>query len=396
MTENHEPMADDADLQLLDRWQGLIATADPHTAMFLQLSRGWERVLGWSRAELRSKPFIEFVHPDDRAATVEAASQLAAGDDVIEFVNRYACKDGSYKWLSWESSVDADLPEAERVILASAHDITEQVETRQQLERTLTEAQSFRSVLEATSDLVVMARSDGSVTFVNQAGLRMIDRSADELLARPFTQLHPPDYRAHLREVAIPHALEHGAWSGEGEILGADERRLPISQVIVGLAEPGGEAHGLGTIIRDISQSKGLEDELRAQSARLLDALQAMSTPFIPITGEIVVMPLIGQMDGKRAEQVMEVALSGVASSGARVVILDLTGLATVDSTVAALLARTASSLRLLGTETILTGIQPAVAQTLVGLEIDLAGTTTRATLQSAIAAALRGAGAER
>jgi len=161
---------------------------------------------------------------------------------------------------------------------------------------------------------------------------------------------------------------------------------------VVPIYDASGTFSALGTIARNISHSKALEAELRLQTDRLAAALQAMSTPFIPITKEIVVMPLIGQMDPERAEQVMEAALNGVQSSGAQVVILDVTGLAMLDTHVAAALVKAAQALRLLGTRTILTGIQPAVAQTLVGAGLDLSGLVTHSTLQSAVSAALNGA----
>lgn len=374
----------------LDTWKGLIATADPNTGMFLHLSKGWERVLGWTREELLAKPFVEFVHPDDRAATLEATQTLAQGSDLTHFVNRYACKDGSYKWIAWISSVDPDTDPSARLVYASAHDITEQYEAQHKLEEALAELKGLRDLMEATTDLVGLATPDKRVLYMNRAGRRMLGWDEDEDIANaPVTNLHPPGYMRRLAEEGIPHALERGVWSSEGELLHRDGTVLPISQVVVGLRDASGGVRGVGTIIRDISGAKQLEAELRERTQRLSDALQAMATPFIPITREIVVMPLIGQMDGERAEQIMQVALDGVQSSGARVVILDITGLTSADTMVAGSLIRTARALRLIGAQTILTGIQPAVAQTLVGLGLDLGDTTIHATLQIAIASAL-------
>jgi len=127
------------------------------------------------------------------------------------------------------------------------------------------------------------------------------------------------------------------------------------------------------------------EEIIEGQRARLVE----LSTPLIPITDEIVVMPLIGTMDGPRAEQVFASALEG-AQRGTRVVILDLTGMRDVDGGVVQTLLRTASALRLLGAETVLTGVRADVAHTLVELGVELGGIVTRGTLQSGIAHALR------
>jgi anti-anti-sigma regulatory factor len=123
-------------------------------------------------------------------------------------------------------------------------------------------------------------------------------------------------------------------------------------------------------------------DLLRVQKERLAE----LSTPLIPITDEIMVMPLIGTMDAERAQQVLQTALNGAETRRVGIVIIDITGVRIVDSSVAATLTRTASALRMLGTEVVITGIRWAVAETLVELDLDFTGTVTRGTLQSGIA----------
>ncbi|WP_438019934.1 AAA family ATPase [Sorangium sp. So ce315] len=131
------------------------------------------------------------------------------------------------------------------------------------------------------------------------------------------------------------------------------------------------------------------EDLIRMQRERLAE----LSTPLIPITDRVMVMPLIGTMDAQRADEALAAALRGVSETGAQVVILDITGVRCVDSGVAATLLRTAAALRLLGAEAVITGIGPRVSQTLVGLDIDLGGTVVQGTLQRGIAYAIRRTG---
>jgi anti-anti-sigma regulatory factor len=128
------------------------------------------------------------------------------------------------------------------------------------------------------------------------------------------------------------------------------------------------------------------EEIIRSQEA----ALRELSTPLIPIADEVVVMPLVGSLDSRRAQQVIETLLVGVAELRAQVAIVDITGVPVVDTQVANALVQAAQSVRLLGAEVVLTGIRPEVAQTLVGLGTDLQTIITRATLQSGIAFALR------
>ena len=87
---------------------------------FKHINPAWENTLGYSEDELLSRPYVDFVHPEDRDATIAEANQLAAGTNTFTFVNRYRCKDGSYKWLRWTGAVRAE----KGFIYASARDIT--------------------------------------------------------------------------------------------------------------------------------------------------------------------------------------------------------------------------------------------------------------------------------
>jgi rsbT co-antagonist protein RsbR len=131
-----------------------------------------------------------------------------------------------------------------------------------------------------------------------------------------------------------------------------------------------------------LRQSISQEETIRAQEA----ALAELSTPLIPISDQVMVMPLIGAVDSRRAQQVLEALLEGVASSRALIAILDITGVPVVDTQVANALLRAAQAVKLLGAQVVLTGIRPEVAQTLVGLGADLSGIVTCGSLQTGIA----------
>ncbi|WP_434046131.1 MULTISPECIES: STAS domain-containing protein [Sorangium] len=135
-------------------------------------------------------------------------------------------------------------------------------------------------------------------------------------------------------------------------------------------------------------------DELR-KSAELIAAQQetirALGTPLLPLANDVLAMPLIGPIDSRRSEQILEGLLQGVAKVGASMVILDVTGVETIDTQAANALARAAQALRLLGARVLVTGIQPSMAQVLVALGVDLGGIATYSTLQSGIAAAMSG-----
>jgi PAS domain S-box-containing protein len=112
---------------------------------FTRLNPSWERVLGYPLAELQVSRFFEFIHPDDVVPTQEAITTLAAQHGVTDFVNRYRCADGSYRWLEWRSA-----PVGQR-IYAVARDITE----RRQAEATLLRSERQKTILNQIASIVL-------------------------------------------------------------------------------------------------------------------------------------------------------------------------------------------------------------------------------------------------
>ena len=127
------------------------------------------------------------------------------------------------------------------------------------------------------------------------------------------------------------------------------------------------------------------EEMIQMQSARL----EELSMPLIPITGEILVLPLIGTVDARRADAMMHAVLHGTQQHGARTVIIDVTGMKRVDARTASALLQSASALRLIGAEVVLTGMRPDFARAIVDLDLDLAALVTKGTLQSGISYAM-------
>jgi PAS domain S-box-containing protein len=116
----------------------LICTASPD-GFFTRVNPAGQRLLGYRPEELLARPFIDFVHPDDREATLaELKRQTDAGQSVLNFKNRYRCSDGSYRWLEWCSRPDTE----RNNLVAVARDVTERVAAEQALA-------NYRSELEA-------------------------------------------------------------------------------------------------------------------------------------------------------------------------------------------------------------------------------------------------------
>jgi anti-anti-sigma regulatory factor len=196
-----------------------------------------------------------------------------------------------------------------------------------------------------------------------------------------------------MAEIAVEMG-QHGAWQGQidyrcrnGELV-----RCHASSFLV--QADNSEEAAIVSIVRDITDQIHAEQERVRLQEQVIAAQQAalreLSTPLIPLADHVVAMPLIGSVDSGRAQQVVEELLAGVAANRATTAIIDITGVPVVDTQVAGALLRAAQAVELLGARVVLTGIRPEVAQTLVGIGVNLGSIVTRSTLRDGIAYALR------
>lgn len=136
-------------------------------------------------------------------------------------------------------------------------------------------------------------------------------------------------------------------------------------------------------------QNRALQTSLDEQR-RLLQTIQELSAPIAPIADGVLLLPLVGHIDSQRAQRITSEILQRVNASRTHYVILDVTSIASIDTAVAQHLIDTARSLRLLGARPVLVGFNPAIAETVVHLGIDLREFTMQSDLQHAIAYVLR------
>jgi PAS domain S-box-containing protein len=151
---------------------------------FRQINPAWTHTFGFSREDLLSRPFVEFVHPEDKAATREFADRLYRGEEVIAFENRFQCADGTYRWLLWNARGSA----AEQRFYAIARDNTERKMVQQNLLRRTEELARSNADLEqfayiASHDLQEPLRAvSGCAGILKKRYQRQLDARADELI----------------------------------------------------------------------------------------------------------------------------------------------------------------------------------------------------------------------
>lgn len=284
------------------------------------------------------------------------------------------------------AELERTLAERERTIVALRKDV-------ERLGALEAEQQKLIAVVECSLDFIAMATTEGQVFYLNDAGRRMVGLDTMEEVQRTsIPDYLTPEDAAFAMQTIVPAVMTQGKWQGDFRFRHFKTGAIiPVHYSVFTIRDRNtGDLIALGTVTRDISDRKEAEEERAKMQDEMIRiqslALEELSTPLIPITDDLVVMPLIGTVDTVRVQRVMETLLNGVIANRAKTVILDITGVTAVDSAVANALLRAAQAVSLLGARTVLTGISPHVAQTLVQLGIELHGIITRNTLQSGIA----------
>jgi rsbT co-antagonist protein RsbR len=260
------------------------------------------------------------------------------------------------------------------------------------------EQEFCRVLLEHLPDGVVACNSEGALILFNKTsrdwhGMDAMKQPPEEWAS--CYDLFGPDGETPLATEQIPLVRafrgEHVRDAGMVIVARGQEPRhiLSSGEPILDL---NGRQIGAVAIMHDVTAQRIAEQQsikqaeiIRAQTL----ALAELSTPLIPISDDVVVMPLVGVLDSQRTQQIMATLLTGISERRARVAILDITGVSVVDTYVANGLLRAARSAELLGSQVVLTGIRPEVALSLVQIGADLGRIVTRGTLQSGIAYAM-------
>ncbi len=198
---------------------------------FKRLNPAFERTLGYTNEELLARPFLDFIHPEDRAASMAEIKRLAAGAPTINFENRYRCKDGSYNWLAWSVAplaeeglvyaVARDITRRKRAeeALQRAHDELErrveertaelvlankqlraEIEERKQAEEALRESEQKYKTLTESSLTGINIHQDGKYVFVNDRFAQIHGYKREELLGEHYLTLVHPDERERVRQ----------------------------------------------------------------------------------------------------------------------------------------------------------------------------------------------------
>lgn len=218
------------------------------------------------------------------------------------------------------------------------------------------------------------------ITFINKAGLELLGMEESEILGRKCNGIFKSQC-CNTANCQMNKALKKGESSVfENEFEYRGTKKFIECSVAPLLNEKGELVGGLESIT-DITRRVLDDKKLREQSK----AIREMSTPTIKLWEGILVLPVIGIVDSVRAQFMMESILTKILETSSKVIILDIHGVATVDTAVANHLIKITRATKLMGCECLLSGISPAVAQTIIQLGIDMGTVRTTSTLSDAL-----------
>jgi anti-anti-sigma factor len=252
------------------------------------------------------------------------------------------------------------------------------------------ESHLFAVLAERTPDAIAITDIQGVVTYANPSFHQSL------LLSSPATGQAMKTFIKNESdfEPVFAAMVKDGSWSGMVDFKRSNGEEFVGHLTVFPIVDDSGNVIAVPGIMRDISKELSQKQEHSRLQQELIETQQMMlrelSTPIIPLTDSILVMPLVGRIDNTRAQQVMENLLEGVVQHAAEVVILDITGVPFMDADIADILLRIARAVSLLGARMMLTGIRAEVAQTLVALDLGLNSIETHATLQTGIRQAIQ------
>ena len=230
---------------------------------FKELNPMWEKTLGFTVEELKAKPFIEFVHPEDLEATIaEAQKIMTTGEDVVSFENRYLCKDGSYKWLLWSSTVSLE----EQLYYAVARDITErkQAEVR------------YRDLYENAPDMMaVVDLVSGNILECNQTLADVIGRSKEEIIDNSFMELYAPDSLEAAQQTSQSFVETGEVIRQERTLRRADGSTIDVLLQATPMRDASGRIVASRSTWRDVTKQKEAERALASQEALYRTLIEA-------------------------------------------------------------------------------------------------------------------------
>jgi rsbT co-antagonist protein RsbR len=415
-------------LQLLDRmpavaWANRV-TPTTGAIEWLYFNPRMAELYGVLASALQSDPMLlaERIVPEDRA---RLERQIAVSLETLApllWIGRITHSSGEVRWLEFHSTHERDA-EGRIIAYGNTSDVTDRQRAQEALAAGVAAREAsdllYRSVIDALPVGVVVLDSIGEFVIINPAvermmGVRPTGSTMDASKVEEYGAFEADGTTPlNMNELPLMRALRGEVQYAETEVVFrnhflASEARL--KHTAVPLRDAAGNLAGALSVSQNITAQRALEQELRARNEQLAASEEAkntlierlrysideLSNPILEVWDDVLVMPIIGVIDSRRTADMVQRLLTEVVRAQASFVIVDLTGVEVVDTQTADHLMRLMRKVEIVGARCVLTGIRPAVADTLVEIGVDFGRITTLRNLKHGLREAMRTARSER
>ncbi|MEM5527440.1 PAS domain S-box protein [Gammaproteobacteria bacterium AS21] len=337
-------------------------------------------IIGYSLAEI--KGFHHNLFCEASYANSEEYQQFWAKLNRGEFdAGEYKriAKDGSEAFIQATYNPVFDLNNKPFKVIKFATDVTERKITNAEFECKLQAIDKSQSTLELNMD--------GIIVSANEKFLKIVGYTLEEIVGEHHQILCDDEYVKSHRYTDFWQKIRRGEFqSGEYKCIGKNGREAYIQATYNPIFDLNNNPIKVLNIASDVTEKKRRENENAKQAALIMD----MSTPVMRLWDNVLLLPIIGLVDSKRVQTIMEAALQNILDHQAKFLILDIQGVPAIDSAVANYLIKVTQATKLMGCRCIVTGISPQISQALVNLGIDLGDILTQSTLKDGVSMSLK------
>ncbi|MES5824802.1 PAS domain S-box protein [Streptomyces sp. RG80] len=340
-------------------------------------SHGAQMMTGYTEDEVMGRPVSMLLTDEDRDSGLAEQELASAWEAGLEFQG-WRVRKGGERFLARIAVTPVRGKEGTTSgFVEVMRDVTESARAES----------LFHGLLESAPDAMLILDNDARIVLVNRQTEALFGFERGELVGREIEVLVPPRFRnRHVGHrngfLSDPRLRPMGAGL-ELSGMRRNGTEFPVEISLSPLQTAEGQL--VAAAIRDVTERRETEQRLQRQRDEILE----LSTPVIQVWDKVLALPIIGTLDTLRATRLTEGLLEKIARTQAEVAILDISGVPTIDTQVAQHLLKTVQAAALMGTVSIMSGVRPETAQSMVHLGIDMGRLRSRNTLQDALQLAL-------
>lgn len=345
------------------------------------------RAVGYSLDEVIGRNYVQMFVPEREHAMLGSIfERLTTTDKSTLNENHIVTRSGKELLVEWHGRPLFDIHSRLEYFYGVGIDVTEKRRTQEDLLRS---QQRLALHFEQSPLGMIEWDRDFRVSDWNPAAERIFGYSRDEALGKYGQDLVVPEaVRPYVADVWQRLLDSRGSVNAHNENITKDGRTIVCEWSNTTLVNASGEVIGVASLVNDVTDRKKMEEDLRERDRLQAATIQQLSVPIIDLWEGVIALPIVGTIDEARAVRMTEALLEAVVRSSTRFAILDLTGATAMDGSIANHLGDMIRATRLVGSECLVSGLGPALARTLVELDIALSVRTfgsLRAALRHAI-----------